>query len=149
VERDLASAAFRAGVHRGQWRLLSYAFPLLFIGVTAIEPDGSPSEYAFRFELSGFPGTAPQVTIWDFESNAALDPNKRPTGSSRVVEAFKRWGNDTVYRPWDRLAGAHNNWSTIHPSMAWNPSRPLTFILEDLHGLLTSNILASNIRATP
>jgi hypothetical protein len=147
VEADLASAAFRAGVQRKQWRQLSYAFPLLFIAVTAVEPDGSLCEYDFRFELSGFPAVAPEVTIWDPKSKSSLDPGKRPTGSPRVVEAFKRWGNDTVYRPWDRLGGAHNNWSITHPSMTWNPSLHLTFILEDLHGLLTSNSLASVIRA--
>ena len=144
--KTLTSAAFKAGVNRLQWRQLSYAYSILYIGVSAIESDGSSSEYSFRFDVSGFPGTAPQVTIWDLESNAALEPTKRPKGSARVVEAFKRWGNDTIYRPWDRQAGPHNNWSATYPALAWYPSRHLTFILEDLHGLLTSNALAQGSR---
>jgi hypothetical protein len=146
VEADLTSAAFRAGVSRGFWREVSYAFPVLVIGVAAVEPDGASSEYCFRFELTGFPATAPQVTIWDPDSNSALDPLNRPKGTARVTEAFKQWGNDTVYRPWDRQGGLHNNWSNTHPSLAWNPLRHLTFILEDLHGLLTSNALAQPLR---
>lgn len=148
VDADLASAAFRAGVSRAQWRQISYAYPLLCLAVSAVEPDGTNSEYSFRFELSGYPATAPMVTIWDTESNAALEPTRRPKGTTRVVEAFKKWGNDTVYRPWERMAGAHNNWSTTHSGLAWNSSRRLTFILEDIHGLLTSNALAQGNRLT-
>jgi hypothetical protein len=142
VAADLASARFRVGVRRGDWRLVSYSFPFLIIAVAACEPDGSSCEYSFRFELTGFPGSAPEVQIWDCGSGAALESGKRPKGSNRVTEAFKSWGNETVYRPWDRKGGVHNNWSTSHPSLAWNPSRDLTFILEDLHGLLTSNAAA-------
>ena len=146
VDADLASAAFRAGVFRGFWRQLSYPFPLLYVAVTAVEPDGTSSEYSFRFELTNFPATAPRVTIWDMETAAPLAPPLRPKGTQRVNEAFKQWGSDTVYRPWDREGGLHNNWSTTHPALAWNPSRHLTFILEDLHGLLTSNTLAQPVR---
>jgi hypothetical protein len=146
VRADLTSARFRVGVKRGHWRQVSYTFPVLLVAVAAIEPDGSSSEYSFRFELTGFPGTAPEVRIWDRTTNALLLTNKRPTGSNRVVEAFKSWGNETVYRPWDRHGGAHNNWATTHPGLAWNPKRDLTFILEDLHGLLTSNAAAGSTR---
>jgi hypothetical protein len=146
VEADLTSAAFRAGVSRGCWRKVSYTFPILVIGIAAVEPDGTSSEYYFRFELTGFPATGPHVTIWDLETNQALNPTKRPKGTARVTETFKEWGHETVYRPWDRLAGPHNNWSNTHPSLAWNPLRHLTFILGDIHGLLTSNTLAQPVR---
>jgi hypothetical protein len=146
VDADLASAAYRIGVLRGFWRQLSYTFPILYIAVAAIEPDGSSSEYSFRFELTGFPATAPRVTIWDVEAAAPLAPPQRPKGSQRVNEAFKQWGSDTIYRPWDREGGLHNSWSTTHPGLAWHSSRHLTFILEDLHGLLTSNNLSQPVR---
>ena len=146
VTADLASARFRVGVKRGHWREVSYVFPILVIAVAAVEPNGNPSEYAFRFEMSGFPGTAPDVRIWDCATDVLLAVDLRPKGSRRVTEAFKSWGNQTVYRPWDRLAGAHNNWSSGYPDLAWNAKRDLTFILEDLYGLLTSNTTAHGIR---
>lgn len=95
VAVDLASARFRAGVGRGQWKQVSYAFPVLV--VAAIEPDGKTSEYYFRFELSGFPGTAPEVTIWDPATNALVAADKRPKGSERVNKAFQVW--DSPFLP--------------------------------------------------
>jgi hypothetical protein len=146
VAADLISPRFLAGGARRHWRRVSYRFPILVMAVAAIEPDGSSSEYYFRFELTGFPGVAPEVRMWDAEANAPLAPARRPKGSLRVTEAFKSWGNDTVYRPWDRHAGAHGNWATAYPMLAWHPKRDLTFILEDLHGLLTSNLAACSNR---
>jgi hypothetical protein len=147
VEADLASARFLAGAARKRWRKLSYAFPLLYIAVAAVEPDQRPSEYEFQFELTGFPGVGPAVRIWDVKANSILATDRRPKGSPRVLEAFKDWGDHTVYRPWDRLAGAHNNWARDFPALAWHPRRDLTFILEDLNGLLASNALARAARA--
>lgn len=146
VAVDLDSARFRAGLHRGYWRQVSYAFPILVVAVAAIEPDGSHREYRFQFELTGYPGAAPEVRIWDLASNTLLAPDQRPKGSTRVTEAFKAWGGGTVYRPWDRLAGAHGNWATNYPTLAWNPKRDLAFVLEDLYGLLTSNAAAQRVR---
>lgn len=146
IRADLDSARFRAGVRRGQWRQVSYAFPIIIVAVTATEPDGGSSEYFFKFEMTGFPGTAPEVRIWDLSTNTLLPIEKRPKGSGRVSEAFKAWGGGTVYRPWDRLAGAHGNWATAYPTLAWNPKRDLTFVMEDLHGLLTSNAATNGVR---
>lgn len=142
VAADLASARFLVGVLRKRWRQVLYDFPILIVAVSAIEPDGAASEYCFRFELSGFRGAAPEVRIWDLDTNSNLAAELRPKGSRRLAEALKSWGSDTVYRPWERHAGAHNNWAQSYPELAWNPRRDLTFILEDLHGLLTSNSLA-------
>jgi hypothetical protein len=146
VTADLASARFRAGAMRSQWRQVSYEFPILLLAVAAIEPDGSSSEYCFRFELTGFPGTAPEVIIWDPVTQALLPADKRPKGSPRVSKAFQVWQDPTVYRPWDRRSGTHNNFTRDHPDLAWHPKRDLTFILEDLHGLLTSNATAHGNR---
>lgn len=146
VTVDLASARFRIGERRGHWHKVSYDFPVLIVAIAAIEPDGKSSEYSFRFELTGFPGIAPECKIWDAATNALLPNDKRPKGSHRVTEAFKSWGCESVYRPWDRHGGPHNNWISTHPDLAWHPKRDLTFILEDLHGLLTSNALAYSNR---
>ena len=140
VSADLTSARFRAGVARGQWRLLDKATPIVIVAVAAIEPDGSASEYSFRFELKGFPGIAPDVRIWDTQKSAPLATELRPQGSARVIDAFKVWNADnTVYRPWERQGGPHNNWTDAHPNLRWNAARDLAFVLGDLHGLLTFN----------
>jgi len=148
VAVDLDSPRFRAGVHRGHWRLLSHTFPILLVAVAAIEPDGNQREYSFRFELTGFPGVAPEVRKWDLSTNTLQAAERRPKGSTRVSEAFKAWGGGTVYRPWDRLAGAHGNWATNYPTLAWNPKRDLAFVLEDLYGLLASNSAAQRVRTS-
>jgi hypothetical protein len=136
VTADLASARFRSGVTRKQWRVISHEHPSLIVG----EPDGTASEYAFRFDLTGFPGTAPEVLIWDATVNAHLSANRRPKGSARVVEAFKDWTvPHPVYRPWERTSSTHNNFAQTFPELAWHPKRDLAFIMEDLHGLLSSN----------
>jgi len=145
---DLSAARFQAGVARGQWRIIASEFPLLFIAVAAIEPGGTAGEYSFRLELTGFPGTAPEVRIWDYSAAEPLAQARRPRGSPRVIEAFKTWGHDTVYRPGERLSGAHGDWARNYPSLVWHPGRDLTFILEDLHGLLTSNAAACSARSS-
>ena len=142
ISVDLASARFAAGVVRGQWKRVSYEFPVLIMAVAAIERDGESSEYFFRLELSGFPGAAPDVKIWDLATLAVLAADKRPKGSERVTKAFQVWDGATVYRPWDRLSSVHNNFARDYPDLAWHPKRDLAFILEDLHGLLSSNAAA-------
>jgi hypothetical protein len=146
VDADLASARFRAGVLRKHWRKVSYAFPVLIMAVAAVEPDGAASEYFFRLELTDFPGLAPEAKIWDCATNKALAKEKRPKGSERVTKAFQVWGSDTVYRPWDRQSAGHNNFARDFPDLAWHAKRDLTFVLEDLHGLLTSNAAAHSSR---
>jgi len=142
VAVDLASARFLAGVARGQWKKVFCELPVLIVAVAAIEPDGKSSQYFFRLELTGYPGIAPEVKIWDPATDAPLAADKRPKGSNRVAKAFQAWDGATVYRPWDRLSSLHNNFARDYPGLAWHPKRDLIFVLEDLHGLLTSNSAA-------
>lgn len=44
--------------------------------------------------MTGFPGAAPEVKIWDFAANIPLAADKRPKGSNRLIQAFKCWGNE-------------------------------------------------------
>ncbi len=143
VGADLASARFLAGTVRKQWRVVSYTFPVLIVAVAAVQPDGKASEYAFRLELTGFPGTAPEALLWDVVTNSRPVASLRPKGAHRIAEAFKDWtAPHAVYRPWERTSGQHNNFAQVHTDLAWHPKRDLAFILEDLHGLLTSNAVA-------
>jgi hypothetical protein len=144
VDADLSSARFRAGVARRNWRVLRYEFPVLVVAVAAVETDGSRAEYAFHFELGGYPAMAPQAAIWDLGAETVLAVNRRPKGSPRIAAAFQSWGPpDTVYRPWERISGAHGDWVRRYPDLAWHAKRDLAFALEDLHGILTSNAVAS------
>jgi hypothetical protein len=147
VTVDLNSARFRAGVKQGRWHVVSQNFPLLYVAVSATEPGGAKSEYFFQFELTNFPGQAPEVYIWDVAENCLLPVAKRPKGPPRTVEAFKDWGSKTVYRPWERRAAAHNNWVSTYQKFLWHPKRDLAFAMEDLHDVLNLNAYAAGARA--
>lgn len=142
ISAELEGARFLAGSLRKRWRLISYEYPIMFIGVSNGSPEDNSKEYVFRFELTDFPSTAPDVRIWDLSSNNVLAKDKRPKGSQRVNEAFKEWNEGNIYRPWERTGVTHNNWIQDHPELTWHSNRGLIFILEDLHGLISSSDMA-------
>jgi hypothetical protein len=146
VEGDLDETHFCAGVTAGRWRVIQFEFPHLDFAIGGTEPDGSRKEFGFRAELSNFPSQAPMVRIWSFEQNVPLDLALRPKGNPRVEHAFQRWGSDTVYRPWERLTGPHNSNAANLRHLAWRADRRLSFIFEDLHGILNINARARRIR---
>ena len=139
VAADLTDGDFLSGCDAGRWRIIANEFPNLDFAIAATEPDGTSSEYGFRAELSNFPAQAPMVRIWDHGRNAPLASDRRPKGGARVTKTFQHWGDDTVYRPWDRKTGPHSNNATRFPHLAWNPDRRLVFIIEDLYGILNSS----------
>ena len=147
VEGDLQEAAFLDGLEASRWRIISYAFPILDFAISATEPDGKPSEYGFKAELSNYPGQPPMVRIWDHAADAPLVIGGRPKGGQRVTTTFQQWGDDTVYRPWDRKTGPHNNNAANCPHLAWRPDRRLSFVFEDLHAILNSNARPHRLRA--
>jgi hypothetical protein len=146
VAADLEEVGFLNGCDAGRWRIIAFNFPILDFAISATEPDGKPSEYSFRAELSRFPTQAPMVRIWDCARNDSLSVNLRPKGGQRVTTTFQKWSDDTVYRPWDRMTGPHNCNATNFPQLAWRPERRLLFIFEDLHGILHSNARAHRLR---
>lgn len=148
VDDDLRDGALLSGCALGRWRVISYEHPTLYFAISATEPDGKQSEYAFKADLSNFPAQAPKVQIWDLDTGESLAQNQRPQGGPRVQQTFKKWGEDTVYRPWDRLTGPHNNNAARYPHLAWRSERRLAFILEDLHGILNSNARTKRIRTS-
>jgi hypothetical protein len=148
VTADLEESNFLSGCDAGRWRIVSFEFPRLDFAVSATDPNGQRIEFGFRAELSNYPAQAPLVRIWDLATNQALPADRRPKGGGRLQTTFQQWGSDTVYRPWDRMTGPHNNNAISLPHLAWRPERRLAFIFEDLHGILNSNARTHRIRAT-
>lgn len=146
VASDLAAPDLLAGIEERRWRIVGFAFPRLDFAVSATEPGGTRTEYGFRAELSNYPAQAPLVRIWDLAADAPLPAGSRPKGGPRVLNSFKAWQMDTVYRAWDRMTGPHNNNRVSSPHLAWHPGRRLSFVFEDLHALLNSNARQGGIR---
>jgi hypothetical protein len=142
IAAEVEGEAFVDGVDRGRWRIVRHAFPILDVAISATESDGAASEYVMHFELTNYPAQAPMVRIWDATADAPLPRERRPQGNSRVALAFQHWGDDTVYRPWDRRTGPHNNNAANLPHLAWRSDRDLTFVLEDIHAILNLNARA-------
>ena len=141
VRADLASSRFRAGVDAGMWRLVSFEWPVGVFAVTAAERENSPSEYALRIDLTGYPQQAPTATPWDLRLGGPLTAAGRPKGE-RVGHVFRSdWNNgQALYAPWDRVAlHSHGDWATRHSAYAWHPRRDLAFFLSCVHDLLNDD----------
>jgi hypothetical protein len=136
LRADLAKAMFRAAVAKGRWRLISIAWPHVFIAVTA--KDGR--EFVLRFDCTGFPATPPTAGPWDMQRNAVLAADLWPRSKGgRLGAVFNHgWKNGTaLYLPCDResIAG-HGHWQTQMPSKIWRPDAGLPQYLELVHELL-------------
>ena len=133
---NLEGAAFRLGVAEGRWRLLSIAWPIAIISVTA--KDGRAFE--LRFDVSGFPGAPPTSGLWDSAHKVPLSRNQWPRSlGGRVGAVFNfDWKAGTaLYLPCDREAiVGHDNWRTEMPSKIWRPSAGIIHYLEQVHELL-------------
>ena len=142
LERDLAASEFRCGEIEGHWRHVNTTWPHTVIAVSAaIRPD-SPTEFAFRFECTGYRQVPATAQPWDLTSNTALPPGRWPTGRAIVPSVFRpQWKNGgCLYLPCDRMSiEGHGNWQNEHPARVWNSSRGIVCYLEQLHDLLNSN----------
>jgi hypothetical protein len=137
------SGRFRVGVAAGQWRFISLEWPYALIAISAAPRANSPTEWVVRFELTGYPHTAPTGGLWDLATNASLAHEQRPKGN-RVAQLFRydNWagGAAAMYAAWDRIGlESHPGWATSNPLQAWNPTRDLSFVLEQVHEELNTN----------
>lgn len=136
VRAHLCSARFQSGVDGGRWRLISIAWPHVFVAVAAAPREGAPSEFTLRFDLTGYPQSA-TAGIWDCGTNALLAAGLRPKGG-RVTQIFRSdWeGGRALYAAWDSVAvNTHSDWPQLHPREAWNSGRDLTFYLTNVFDL--------------
>lgn len=140
VRAHLGSARFLAGVVAKRWRLVAVDWPYVVIAVTATPRPGAPAEVVIRFDLSGYPTYAPTGMPWDVERACQLEHAKYPKGD-RVSEVFRtNWeGGRALYAAYDRVAlQGHSNWPAEHPRSCWNAGRDLSFVLDKIADLLTS-----------
>jgi len=147
-EADIAEPVFRLGVVDGRWRLISIAWPFVFLDVAA--RDGL--WHTLRFNCAGYPQIAPTAGPWDMASNAILPFDRWPRGNGgRVTAVFRTdWKNGTaLYLPCDResIAG-HDNWRVQLPSKIWRPEDGLVQYLELVHELLNSRDYVPPVRTT-
>lgn len=138
----VTSTRFREGVERGRWRIVGeIAWPVVLVAVAAAPRDGAPPEHAVRFDLTGYPETAPTATPWNPAAGGVLEQELRPKGE-RVGRVFRiDWENGkALYAPFDRVAlNSHPNWKTQYPRQAWNSTRDLTWLLQILHEMLNND----------
>ncbi len=65
VREHLRGGRFLAGFASGHWRLVSATWPFVLVTLSAAERPNSPTEFALRFELTGYPHAAPTGGLWD------------------------------------------------------------------------------------
>jgi hypothetical protein len=138
---DLDSAAFREGVARGRWRVVSFEWPHLLVAVAAAERPGSVAEVALRINLQGYPQQAPSSTPWDLATAQQLAPERRPRGEFAGHVFRSDWQNGSaLYAPYDRVAiPGHEAWSNQHPADLWTTRRSITFLLDRVYQLLNDD----------
>lgn len=139
----LRGGRFLAGADAGRWRLISVEWPVALIAVAAAQRPDSPDEFVLRFEMTGYPNTAPTAGLWDIGANASLPAERRPKGE-RAAQLFRtdRWlgGPTAMYAPWDRVGlQAHPDWAKKYPHEAWTPARDLSFVLANVYEVLNAD----------
>lgn len=141
-EQDLAAPEFRCGEIEGRWRLVAIIWPHVIIAVAAPEKSGSPIEYGFRFECSGYRQNPVTAQPWNLATNSTLADREWPTGPVIVSAVFRpEWKQgQCLYLPCDRMSiEGHDNWRSEYPSRLWQPHRGIICYLEQIHELFYQN----------
>jgi hypothetical protein len=138
LDMDLAAPQFRRGEIEQCWRRVNYSWPYVILTVSAPMRPGSPSEFAFRFECSGYRQTPATAHPWDIQTNGPLPAARWPTGPVLVGAVFRpEWMQGRCfYLPCDRLSIAgHEGWRNDHPSRLWQPARGIICYVEQIYEL--------------
>jgi hypothetical protein len=91
-----------------------------------------------RFNLDGYPVTAPAACPWDTASNDILAPGEWPKGATAIDKVFNpNWRNFALYAPFDRVPlSDHPDWPTKYPEYCWRKTFKITDYLLFIHSLL-------------
>lgn len=141
LRAHLEGARFLAGVQAGRWRLLNLAWPYATFAISAAPRSNGPEEFVLRLDVAGYPHLAPTGSLWDNETDRSLEPARRPKGD-RAAHVFRTdWADGiAMYAPWDRSAlESHHDWAQKYPHDAWNPTRDITFVLNNVHNILNAD----------
>ena len=142
LRHHLAGPRFQEGVRRGRWRLVGdVSWPMVLVAVAASPRDNAPSEYVLRFDLTGYPETAPTATPWNLSIENVAAQDQRPKGSL-VGHVFRSdWEEGkALYAPFDRVAlNYHPEWPKQYPHQAWTAARDLAWVLQILHEMLNND----------
>ncbi|MES0069366.1 hypothetical protein NKJ73_26700 [Mesorhizobium sp. M0074] len=151
--KQLETVRFLAGVDQGRWTVLNVNWPWLLVRVQFVtSPDNFAFSHDFRLECSGFPDPGPYVERWAYADDAqgGVRPAPPTSGAPGFVEAMKEWGSAPIggiYRAWNRGAAQHNDWAMKRPDEAWNRTREISFIMEQLYALVAEQALWLAARA--
>ena len=136
------AAAFQDGCDRGQWGLHTPLGEIVWPHVIFWFPADlsvMPSGKVFlRFNLQGYPLSAPTACPWDVEQNAILATDKWPKGRAQVSAVFKpSWNGGALYAPCDRVAiPNHTEWPKQYPSLFWQQTFTIVTYLNFIHACL-------------
>ena len=125
---------FSAGVDAGEWRLVGdIAWPHAIVAIRAAPREGAPDEYAFRFELAGYPNQAATATVWNVAEERIAAEAERPKVTYTPSPFRSDWnGGTALYIPCDRVAAAGHNWPGDH----WDPAKGISKYLVYVHARL-------------
>jgi hypothetical protein len=122
---------------------LKYDFPHLYVRVTGTDPEiGLKVSQDFHLICDGYPAPGPYVERWDFDKASYPPAPVSGSASPAFCDALKDWagggpagssGQGGIYRAWQRIAAAHNDWVNKRPDQAWNATRDLAFLMERMH----------------
>lgn len=144
--QHLHEAEFQAGSDRGNWGIYGDGaglpdWPVVIIWVKASPKPGKPDRFYFRFELLGYPASAPTACPWEVATNARLRNEHWPKGPKLVTPTFNYgWNANALYAPCDRVAMVgHDGWRTQFPELWWQSTFNITVYLHFLYQLLHSS----------
>ena len=142
LREHLNGARFQDGFDRGRWKIMSEIdWPIVVVAITAAPRKDAPTEYFLRFDLTGYPESAPTATPWNPSTGAVLESALRPKGEKVGAVFTNQWEHGkALYAPFDRVAlGAHPEWRTKFPYSAWNSERDLAWLLQIVHEMLNNH----------
>ncbi len=149
--KHIKEAEFQIGLDKGMWGIVDENlqrpnWPYVIIWIKAAKKINAPDKLYLRFELSGYPSSAPTACPWDMSSNQPLPNDLWPQGNKFVSATFRpSWNNKALYAPCDRIAMVgHEGWKTQWPNLWWQPTFKIDVYLHFIHRLLNSSDYANS-----
>lgn len=139
----MEAASYRSGQNRDRWGHpveTPMAWPQCVLWIQSdsrLTTEGSDRVF-LRFDVTGYPASAPTAVPWDIENNRPLPGDKWPKGPGNVSKVFNPgWNSGALYCPCDRVAMVgHETWKDVHPQWWWTADSHLSLYLEFLHRCL-------------